>query len=80
MQKLIEAGGMSAADEAVHRRHARPEHAAHRRQRPPAQAAPQDPLVVIDYLQLIDPDNRRDSRQEQVAADLAGVSSSWPAS
>ncbi len=24
-------------------------------------------LVVIDYLQLIDPDNRRDSRQEQVA-------------
>lgn len=25
-------------------------------------------LVVIDYLQLIDPDNRRDSRQEQVAA------------
>jgi replicative DNA helicase len=25
-------------------------------------------LVVVDYLQLIDPDNRRDSRQEQVAA------------
>ncbi len=25
-------------------------------------------LVAIDYLQLIDPDNRRDSRQEQVAA------------
>ena len=25
-------------------------------------------LVVIDYLQLIDPDDRRDSRQEQVAA------------
>jgi replicative DNA helicase len=25
-------------------------------------------LVVIDYLQLIDPDSRRDSRQEQVAA------------
>jgi replicative DNA helicase len=25
-------------------------------------------LVVIDYLQLIEPDNRRDSRQEQVAA------------
>lgn len=25
-------------------------------------------LVVIDYLQLIDPDNRRDSRQEQVSA------------
>lgn len=25
-------------------------------------------IVVIDYLQLIDPDNRRDSRQEQVAA------------
>lgn len=25
-------------------------------------------LVVIDYLQLIDPDNRRDNRQEQVAA------------
>jgi replicative DNA helicase len=25
-------------------------------------------LVVLDYLQLIDPDNRRDSRQEQVAA------------
>ncbi len=25
-------------------------------------------LVVIDYLQLIDPDNRRDSRQEQVAS------------
>jgi replicative DNA helicase len=24
-------------------------------------------LVVVDYLQLIDPDNRRDSRQEQVA-------------
>jgi replicative DNA helicase len=24
-------------------------------------------LVVIDYLQLIEPDNRRDSRQEQVA-------------
>ena len=24
-------------------------------------------LVVIDYLQLIDPDNRRDPRQEQVA-------------
>ena len=24
-------------------------------------------LVVIDYLQLIDPDNRKDSRQEQVA-------------
>jgi replicative DNA helicase len=24
--------------------------------------------VVIDYLQLIDPDSRRDSRQEQVAA------------
>src|SRR5262249_53219803 len=24
-------------------------------------------LVVIDYLQLIDPDNKRDSRQEQVA-------------
>ncbi|MCI0642533.1 MAG: replicative DNA helicase [Gemmataceae bacterium] len=24
-------------------------------------------IVVIDYLQLIDPDNRRDSRQEQVA-------------
>src|SRR5207249_10549791 len=24
-------------------------------------------LVIIDYLQLIDPDNRRDSRQEQVA-------------
>src|SRR5439155_17468751 len=24
-------------------------------------------LVAIDYLQLIDPDNRRDSRQEQVA-------------
>lgn len=25
-------------------------------------------MVVIDYLQLIDPDNRRDSRQEQVSA------------
>lgn len=25
-------------------------------------------LVVIDYLQLVEPDNRRDSRQEQVAA------------
>jgi replicative DNA helicase len=25
-------------------------------------------LVVVDYLQLIDPDNRRDSRQEQVAS------------
>ncbi len=25
-------------------------------------------IVVIDYLQLIDPDNRRDNRQEQVAA------------
>jgi replicative DNA helicase len=25
-------------------------------------------LVVIDYLQLIDPDNKRDSRQEQVAS------------
>jgi replicative DNA helicase len=25
-------------------------------------------LVVIDYLQLIDPDNKRDSRQEQVSA------------
>src|SRR5207253_3776514 len=25
-------------------------------------------LIVIDYLQLIDPDSRRDSRQEQVAA------------
>src|SRR5207247_939018 len=25
-------------------------------------------LVVLDYLQLIEPDNRRDSRQEQVAA------------
>ncbi len=25
-------------------------------------------LIVIDYLQLIDPDDRRDSRQEQVAA------------
>src|SRR5207237_2894482 len=25
-------------------------------------------LVIVDYLQLIDPDNRRDSRQEQVAA------------
>jgi replicative DNA helicase len=25
-------------------------------------------LVVIDYMQLIDPDNRRDSRQEQVAS------------
>ena len=25
-------------------------------------------IVVIDYLQLIDPDNRRDSRQEQVSA------------
>ncbi len=25
-------------------------------------------LVVIDYLQLIDPDNRRDNRQEQVAS------------
>ncbi|MBI3410842.1 MAG: replicative DNA helicase [Planctomycetes bacterium] len=25
-------------------------------------------IVVIDYLQLIDPDNRKDSRQEQVAA------------
>jgi len=25
-------------------------------------------IVVIDYLQLIDPDNKRDSRQEQVAA------------
>ncbi len=25
-------------------------------------------MVVIDYLQLIDPDNRRDSRQEQVAS------------
>ena len=24
-------------------------------------------LVVIDYLQLIEPDNRRDTRQEQVA-------------
>src|SRR5262249_40894406 len=24
-------------------------------------------LVIIDYLQLIEPDNRRDSRQEQVA-------------
>src|SRR5205807_8801213 len=24
-------------------------------------------MVVVDYLQLIDPDNRRDSRQEQVA-------------
>ena len=24
-------------------------------------------LLVVDYLQLIDPDNRRDSRQEQVA-------------
>ena len=24
-------------------------------------------MVVIDYLQLIEPDNRRDSRQEQVA-------------
>src|SRR5438094_8167233 len=24
-------------------------------------------LVVVDYLQLIEPDNRRDSRQEQVA-------------
>jgi len=24
-------------------------------------------MVVIDYLQLIDPDNRKDSRQEQVA-------------
>jgi replicative DNA helicase len=24
-------------------------------------------LVIIDYLQLVDPDNRRDSRQEQVA-------------
>ena len=24
-------------------------------------------LVVIDYLQLIEPDNRRDPRQEQVA-------------
>ncbi|MCI0363263.1 MAG: replicative DNA helicase, partial [Phycisphaerales bacterium] len=25
-------------------------------------------IVIIDYLQLIDPDNRKDSRQEQVAA------------
>lgn len=25
-------------------------------------------LVVVDYLQLVEPDNRRDSRQEQVAA------------
>jgi replicative DNA helicase len=25
-------------------------------------------LVIIDYLQLVEPDNRRDSRQEQVAA------------
>jgi replicative DNA helicase len=25
-------------------------------------------LVLIDYLQLVEPDNRRDSRQEQVAA------------
>src|SRR5204863_5984860 len=25
-------------------------------------------LIVIDYLQLIEPDNRRESRQEQVAA------------
>jgi len=25
-------------------------------------------MVVVDYLQLIDPDNRRDSRQEQVSA------------
>jgi len=25
-------------------------------------------LVMVDYLQLIEPDNRRDSRQEQVAA------------
>src|SRR6185436_8725514 len=25
-------------------------------------------IAVVDYLQLIDPDNKRDSRQEQVAA------------
>ena len=48
-------------------------------------------LVVIDYLQLIEPDNRRDSRQEQVAhisrrskflarASCKSRSSPWPRS
>ena len=39
MQKLIEAGGVLRQAQAVHRRHARPGHAAHRRQRPAAEAA-----------------------------------------
>ena len=35
-------------------------------------------LVVIDYLQLIEPDNPRDPRQEQVAK-IARRLKGWPA-
>ena len=36
-------------------------------------------LIVIDYLQLIEPDNPRDPRQEQVAR-ISRDSRAWPAS
>ncbi|MFO0823755.1 MAG: DnaB-like helicase C-terminal domain-containing protein [Gemmataceae bacterium] len=65
-------GGRRRASQgqALYRRHAQP-HGSDRRELPPhheeAREGRRAQLVVIDYLQLIEPENRRDPRQEQVA-------------
>ena len=61
-------GGRAQPGPAVRRRHAQPHHDRNRRHRPPARSGKNGlGLIVIDYLQLIEPDNPKDPRQEQVA-------------